>query len=214
MDASDTLVFDIETQNFFTDPDVGWNNYGALKISVVGVYSYATDSYYSFEEDQMEELADLFLRAKTIVGFSSNRYDVPVLHHYFQKLSRRDSLDLWKMPRVDLLELIEMATGKRISLDRLAQANLGTGKSGHGSEAIDLYRQGRMEELKEYCLQDVKLTKELYDLYLSSGTFMIPDKITGELKALNLKNVEVSSVTHEDTNNETETSENPKKTLF
>jgi hypothetical protein len=31
----DTLVFDIETQNFFTDPDVGWDNYDALKISVV-----------------------------------------------------------------------------------------------------------------------------------------------------------------------------------
>ena len=76
----DTLVFDIETQNFFTDPGVGWDNFAALKISVVGVYSYAQDRYLVFEESEMEKLAELFRGAKRIVGFSMNRYDVPVLN--------------------------------------------------------------------------------------------------------------------------------------
>ena len=31
----DTIVFDIETQNFFTDLGVGRDNFAALKISVV-----------------------------------------------------------------------------------------------------------------------------------------------------------------------------------
>ncbi len=203
----DTVVFDIETQNFFTDPGVGWNNYGALKISVVGVYSYTRNEYKAFEEDEMGELATWFMPGTTVVGFSSNRYDVPVLHHYFQKLDASGLLDLWKMKRVDLLELIEMATGKRISLNLLAQANVGVGKTGHGSEAIELYKQGRIEELKEYCLQDVKLTKELYDIYLTTGTFMIPDRVTGELKPLHLKQVEA---THTISNEE----DGKKKTLF
>ena len=82
----DTLVFDIETQNFFTDPDVGWDNFEALKISVVAVYSYLEDRYYVYEEHEMEKLAELFRDARRIVGFSMNRYDIPVLHHYFQKL--------------------------------------------------------------------------------------------------------------------------------
>ena len=184
----DTIVFDIETQNFFTDPDVGWDNFGALKISAVGVYSYMQDKYFCFEESEMEKMVDLFHGASRLVGFSINRYDVPVLNLYFQRLtpSRVEGLaqpvpNLWEKERVDLLEEIEMAAGQRVSLSKLAEANLGTKKDHHGSEAIALYREGRMDELKEYCLNDVRLTKDLYDLYRKQRFFMMPDKKTGEI---------------------------------
>lgn len=176
----DTLVFDIETQNFFTDPEVGWDNYGALKISVVGVYSYLQNKYFIFEEQEMDKLAALFSTAKRIVGFSMNRYDVPVLNNYFQKLGA-SAPRLWELERVDLLEEIEMAMKQRVSLSRLAETNLGVKKDHHGSEAGALYRDGKMEELKAYCLNDVKLTKELYDLYKSQNYLMMPDKRTGEI---------------------------------
>lgn len=176
----DTLVFDIETQNFFTDPDVGRDNFEALKISVVGIYSYAEDKYFCFEESEVGKMAELFRRSRRLVGFSSNSYDVPVLNLYFQKLGD-DSLNIWEKERVDLLEEIEIATGQRISLSKLAEANLGAGKSRHGSEAIGLYKEGRLDELKEYCLGDVKLTKGLYELYRDRGYFFVPDKKTGEI---------------------------------
>ena len=174
----DTLVFDIETQNFFTDPEVGWNNFDALRISVVGVYSYAQNSYFCFEENEMEELLTIFRQSSRIVGFSMNRYDVPVLQKYF--LQHFPSVDLWGKERVDLLEEIEIATGRRISLDKLARSNLPTGKEGHGSEAIELYRQGLMDELKKYCLNDVVLTKDLYDLYRNRRYLFVPKFDTGE----------------------------------
>ena len=176
----DTLVFDIETQNFFTDPDVGWDNYAALKISVVAVYSYLEDRYYTYEEHEMDKMAELFNDAKRIVGFSMNRYDIPVLNNYFQRIPGAPKL--WEMERVDLLEEIEMAMGQRISLDRLAGANLGAHKTHHGSEAGALYREGKMEELKEYCVNDVKLTKDLYDLYRKQNFLLVPSKKTGEIE--------------------------------
>lgn len=176
----DTLVFDIETQNFFTDPEVGRDNFAALKISVVGVYSYFYDKYFVFEEREMERLAELFHEARRIVGFSMNRYDVPVLNHYFQKLGGA-APKLWEKERVDLLEEIEMAAKQRVSLSKLAEANLGVKKDRHGSEAIGLYRGGKMDELKEYCLKDVKLTRELYDLYQKQNYLLMPDKQTGEM---------------------------------
>ena len=181
---SDTLVFDIETQNFFTDPGVGWNNFGALKISVVGVYSYEQDKYFAFEENQMEEMAPLFLNASKLVGFASNRYDVPVLNLYFRKLKDREALNLWTKDRVDLLEEIERQTGGRISLSRLAEANLGEKKEGHGSQAVDLYASGDIEALKKYCLKDVELTKRLYDLFLADRALLLPDRVTGEARRL------------------------------
>ncbi|MGC9968200.1 MAG: ribonuclease H-like domain-containing protein [Minisyncoccia bacterium] len=176
----DTLVFDIETQNFFTDPDVGWDNFAALKISVVGVYSYLYSKYFIFEEHEMGKLIELFSGARRIIGFSMNRYDVPVLNNYFQKHGGAVP-NLWEKERVDLLEEIEMAAKQRVSLSRLAEANLGVKKDHHGSEAIGLYRDGKIEELKAYCLNDVKLTKELYDLYQKQNYFLIPDKKTGEI---------------------------------
>jgi len=176
----DTLVFDIETQNFFTDPEVGRDNFGALKISMVCVFSYAKDKYFSFEENEMAAAAELFNGAARLVGFSSNRYDIPVLNSYFQKL-RLPAGNLWKKERVDLLEEIELATGERVSLSRLAEANLGEKKEQHGFEAIALYREGKIDELKEYCLKDVRLTKELYDLYEKQRYLMVPNKRTGEV---------------------------------
>ena len=186
----DTIVFDIETQNFFTDPGVGRDNFPALKISVVGAYSYAQDKYFIFEENQMGELMALFRGAERIVGFSSNRYDIPVLNLYFERFpipnpaEKFKRVDLWKKERVDLLDEIEMATGNRISLDRLAEANLGVTKTHHSWEAISLYKEGKMDELKEYCLNDVRLTKALYDLYRNEHALLVPDKETGETKKI------------------------------
>jgi DEAD/DEAH box helicase domain-containing protein len=178
----DTLVFDIETSNFFTDPEVGWNNFGALKISVVGIYSYMEDKYFCFEESEMDKIAAMFAKAKELVGFSMNHYDIPVLSAYFSKIS--PDLDLWKKDRFDIASKMEAETGRRISLSRLAEANLGEKKDRHGSEAITLFKDGKIEELKNYCLKDVRLTKELYDLMSRQNYLHFPDS-GGELIKIN-----------------------------
>lgn len=183
-EQGDTVVFDIETSNFFTSPEVGWGNFGAINISVVGMYSYLRDEYLCVEADEKEVLQEWFAGAKRIVGFASNRYDTPVLNLLFRKWGAEagGDLDLWRKDRVDLLEEIELTTGRRISLSRLAQANLGTDKSGKGSDAILLFEQGRMQELKDYCTQDVVLTRRLYDQFLEKRSFYIPDRDTDEPK--------------------------------
>jgi hypothetical protein len=177
----DIIVFDVETQNFFTDEGVGWNNFGALKISVVVAYSYKRDAYESFEEDELEKMAEWFGPAGKLVGFAMNRYDVPVLNLYLKKLARLKNiempeLDLWKKDRVDLLDEIERAMGRRISLSKLAEANLGVAKDSNGAQAIDMYKEGRMGELKEYCKKDVELTKLLYEKYINENSLLIPHK--------------------------------------
>jgi DEAD/DEAH box helicase domain-containing protein len=177
----DTIVFDIETQNFFTDPGVGRDNFGALKISVVVAYSYLRDDYGTFEEHELSGMAEWFGPAKKLVGFSMNRYDIPVLNLYFRKYMRTlgkesPELDLWQKQRVDLLDEIERAAGHRISLNKLAEANLGASKSSHGSEAIEMYKEGRMDDLKEYCKRDVELTKLLFEQFNNEHYFLIPSR--------------------------------------
>lgn len=176
----DTVVFDIETQNFFTDPEVGWGNYEALRISVIGAYSYAEDKYFCFEENEVDKAAELFRRAKLLVGFSMNRYDVPVLNRYLART--HPPVNLFDKNRLDLLDEVEMVVGRRVSLEKLAQANLGVGKTGDGARAIELYRQGRMEELKNYCLQDVEITRRLFEQYRDEKYLLIPGRDGEEMK--------------------------------
>lgn len=189
---NDTIVFDIETQNFFTDKDVGWNNFEALKISVLAFYSYNQDRYFCFEEKDLDMAYEYFLNSKYLVGFSINRYDIPVLNIYFQKkMSIEKPINLWEKERIDLLEEIEKIYGQRISLSKLSEANLGDKKIRHGSEAAELYLTGQIEELKKYCLKDVELTKRLYDLYLNNKKLIFPDKKTGQNIILDFENKKI-----------------------
>jgi len=55
--------------------------------------------------------------------------------------------------------------GNRISLDKLAFAlSLPSSKSDdvNGSRVFDLYLAGRHEEIRDYCLRDVRLTSDIY----------------------------------------------------
>lgn len=172
------MVFDIETANFFTDPDVGWQNFAALKISGVGIYSYNEDSYRFFGEHELAEAVRLLSAADLLIGFGISRYDIPALNHAAGRLAA--PVNFFEKTRVDLLDEIELVTGRRISLNRLAQANLGEGKLAHdGSHAAEMYRRGAWEELKTYCLKDVELTKRLYDRYRAEKYFLIPNQLTG-----------------------------------
>jgi DEAD/DEAH box helicase domain-containing protein len=163
----DTVVIDIETKNTFLD--VGRDNFAGLEISLVGLYSYNQDKYFAFEEHQLDEVGNILKNSELIVGFAISRFDLPVMAKHFD-------FDLFAIPRIDLLDEIESATGKRIGLDLLAQTNLGVGKTGRGLEAANLYKEGKMEELKKYCLNDVKITKELYDLAKTQGHLLVPQK--------------------------------------
>ncbi len=173
MSAKDKLVFDIETKNTFQD--VGGNNRtDLLEVSVVGVYSYNEDRYYCFDEHEMDKLGELLQRAYVIVGFYSKKFDVPVLEKYFK-------FNIASIPHIDILEEIEKRYGRRIGLGLLAEANLGVGKSGHGLDAVEYYRNGEMEKLKSYCLQDVKVTKEVYDQMLTKRFLWIPRRDSAEM---------------------------------
>ena len=68
-----------------------------------------------------------------------------------------------ELPTLDLLFEAQKGLGRRISLDALAQATLGASKLGSGLDALEYYRAGDWERLERYCLEDVKLTRDLYE---------------------------------------------------
>lgn len=154
------LVFDLETQRSFKD--VGKQNLHKLRVSVVGTYDYLTSSYLIYEEKGLLKLDQRIREADLLVGFNLRRFDLPVLQPYLFG-------PIENLPVLDLLDVIEKVRGHRASLDSIAQPTLKLRKSGSGFDALTLFKEGKMEELKRYCLDDVRLTKEVYDYGRANG---------------------------------------------
>jgi DEAD/DEAH box helicase domain-containing protein len=174
----DIIVIDIETKNTFADVG-GETNINDLEVSVACAYSYNEDKFMSFWEPNMESLGRILQESGLVIGFSINRFDLPVLDRYFPFSTKA-------LKRLDLLEEIEASFGSRIGLDLLAQTNIGVGKTHHSLEAIRLWNEGEHKELENYCLNDVKITKELYELASRQGHLLIPDRRSGEIATVSL----------------------------
>lgn len=153
-------MLDIETQNTFQD--VGAYNPTLLKVSYVGCYFYETDTFEGFFEQDLPKLWPRLERADRVIGYNLIGFDYPCLQMYYTG-------DIFKLPTVDLLAEIDKRLGFRIKLDDVAHATLGVGKSGHGLMAVEYWRNGELDKLAKYCLQDVRITRDVYEHALQNG---------------------------------------------
>ena len=168
--AQDTrIVLDLETQKSFQE--VEGRQPGLLKISVVGVYQYAMQAYGAFFEADLKTLEPLLRQSELLIGFNIRRFDLMVLEPYV-------SFPVAQLPVLDLMDEVTRMLGHRVSLDSLAEATLGRQKSGTGLDALRFFKEGKLEELKAYCLKDVELTKALYEYGLQHGELKCTSKYT------------------------------------
>lgn len=152
----DTLVIDIETKHSFAEVG-GEKNIQKLGISVAGVYSYRRDAFFALEEHELGKLEEALAVTGHIIGFNINHFDIPVMEAYIAPAV---------FARIAVTDIFEDAVkflGHRVGLDGVAKATIGRSKSGHGLEALEWFRQGRIEEVKKYCLDDVRLTRDVYE---------------------------------------------------
>ncbi len=150
------LVFDLETKKTF-DEVGGHHNAHLLEISVCGVYDYVTGKYRAYREEEFGVMEELFGKVDGLIGFNSISFDNTVLQPYFKKVK------LASIPHLDILAEVKKVLGFRLKLESLAQSTLGEGKSGTGLDAIRYYREGDWDNLIKYCLDDVRVTKEIYE---------------------------------------------------
>jgi DEAD/DEAH box helicase domain-containing protein len=160
------IVFDCETSNIFTD--VGSNDAKDLDLSVVCIYDYETDKYSSFTKETLKDLWPILEEADLIIGYNSDHFDIPLLGKYY-------SGNLGKIKSLDLLKEIRTSLGRRIKLDSIAEATLGKNKSGHGLEAVVWWKNGEKQKVIDYCIDDVKITKEVYEYALKNGSLKFRD---------------------------------------
>lgn len=162
------IFVDVETQNFFSGAD-GVHGPGDLKISFVGAYDSLADKMLSFWEKDLSKLEKLLRDAELVVGYNSWDFDYGVLAGYFEK-------DPHELPSLDLMVAMKNIVGFRPKLDSLAWANLGKGKIGKGFEAVEYWERGELDKLEKYCLEDVRLTYEVWKVGQEQGRLKYYDQ--------------------------------------
>ena len=148
------IVFDIETKNVFSD--VGKYDPVLLDIAIIAIHDSETDKYSTFLENELGQLWPILERADMLIGYNSEHFDVPLLNKYYPG-------DLAKIKNLDILSEIRKSYGRRMKLDQIAEGTLGVNKSGHGLEATKWWKEGEVEKVRQYCIDDVRITKEVYD---------------------------------------------------
>ena len=140
-----------------------------MGVSCAVLYEVLEDDYFVYLKDQVVEFVEHLKQLDLIVGFNIKRFDYQVLRGY-------SDVNFRKLRTLDILEKISDVLGFRLSLDHLAQATLNVKKEGNGLQALEWWKQGRIEEIVKYCKRDVKITYDLYLFGKDNGYLLFIDK--------------------------------------
>lgn len=160
------ITFDIES---ISDSVMrGHIDVNEQELTVVGIHDSETGEYSSFFKEDLTKLWPILERADMLIGFNSDSFDIPLLNRYYPG-------DLSHVRSLDLMVEVQEVLGRRIRLQALAEATLGKGKTGDGLKAQDWWREGKKDKVAEYCIEDVRITRELYDYALANGILKYKD---------------------------------------
>lgn len=175
----DIIVYDIEILRAIPDgkcaPGIdyckGWDDKKSMGISVICAYTYADDKYHVFCKDNFTDFQLLTLSCPVIVGFNSESFDDVVCG--YNGLEVKTTFDILRefYKAIGLCPYPDRYTSDYagFGLDPLCRANHIGGKNLNGAEAPVYWQRGMVGYVIDYCLNDVYMTKALFDLIVGRG---------------------------------------------
>ncbi len=160
------ITFDIETANIL--PSLARQDVPRLELAVVAIHDSLTGEFSSYDKSELPKLWPILEAADTLIGYNSDSFDIPLLNHYYPG-------DLTRIKSVDLMIEVQNVLGRRLRLQSIAEATLKVGKSGNGLDSVRWWQEGLYDKVRKYCIQDVKITRDLFDYALEHGTLKYKD---------------------------------------
>jgi len=165
------IYLDAETQRIADEVQGGWDNIRAFGLSVAVTWD-AANGYREWYEPDAGRLIGELRAFDRIVSFNGLRFDLEVLSAY------GDVRDL-RGKSLDLLQDLKRRLGFRVSLQSLAQATLGKGKTGSGLDAVKWWRSGDpalRQRVVDYCRMDVQILREIVAYGRREGFVKVPSQ--------------------------------------
>ena len=159
---SDHIVVDVEIAKTVEEVG-GWAHTELMGVGVAVVYEYRTDRFRVYGPGDVEALRERILRAERITGFNIIDFDYPVIFGLPRSYALPTALEREGKSN-DILQRIWGALGGHRggwSLESVGLGTLGCAKSGEGAVAPLLFQSGHWARLVDYCIEDVRLTRDL-----------------------------------------------------
>lgn len=141
--------------------------------------------FWKIDEDEYEKNKQSVLKllddARCIIGYNAVFFDLEFIKQSFGLDAKR--MTRWVSKTVDLFMFGKYVLKTTCKLDTLLTLNKLSNKIGTGSDAIQLARDGRWEDLLKYCMMDTMLT---YNLFEKSEGIQMSDFLTVRWNALDL----------------------------
>jgi DEAD/DEAH box helicase domain-containing protein len=170
MELPDEVYYDIETQHSAEEVG-GWSNTHLMQISIAVTWSRA-DFFKLWEESSAPQLIDYLSRHSSIISFNGDGFDSKVLSAY-------GNVAAMQLRSFDVLVDLSKRLGHRVSLDSVAQATLGTGKTADGLIALKWWKEGNIELIAEYCRKDVQVLMDIVRFGRENGFVKYSSKQSG-----------------------------------
>jgi DEAD/DEAH box helicase domain-containing protein len=154
------LVIDVETKQLVQDVG-GWDHVDKLGISVACAYDSKTDQFLSYTEDKLKDLIEL-CQDRLVIGYNIRGFDLPVMAPYGLNAEKLDVFDI-------MYDLTALTRQRFLKLDHVARGTLGAGKSADGLMAVEWWKQGQIQKIIDYCTQDVKVTRDVFQFGRQNG---------------------------------------------
>ena len=173
--AHDFVVLDVETRRSAAESG-GWHRADRMGVSVAVLYDSRTGEFSSYRQEEIPDMARALASAPLVVGFNLLRFDYAVLEPHAPGFNFR------ALPTLDMLVSVHEQLSYRLSLDNLAKATLGAAKSADGLQALQWWKEGRLDEIEAYCRKDVALTRDLYLFGREHGYLLFTNKAGKEVR--------------------------------
>ncbi len=154
------LVLDIETKQLVQEVG-GWEHIDKLGISVACAYDSKSDQFIAFRENELKNLIEL-CEERLVVGYNIRGFDLPVMVPYGLEIKRLDVFDI-------MYDLQTLTRQQYLKLEAVARGTLGTGKSADGLQAVEWWKKGEIQKIIDYCTQDVKVTRDVFQFGRQNG---------------------------------------------
>lgn len=179
-DEENIVYLDLETR-FSAEEVGGWSNIDRMRIAIVVIYSSREKKFEHFREEDVSKLIKKLKTADLIVGFNIKRFDYTVMQPYISDFS------LSSLPTVDMLEILYKKLGYRVSLDSVAKATLNVGKSASGLQSLEWFKRGEIQKVIDYCIQDVKVTRDVFIYGRKYGNVKFSNKKTNKISTVEVE---------------------------
>lgn len=161
-------VLDLETRRSAEEVG-GWHRADRMGVSCAVLYDSKSDRFFDYFQDQIQDLVAHMKTMDLVIGFNVNRFDYRVLGGLID-------FDFKTLPTLDILEEVKNQLGYRLSLNHLAGVTLEKEKTADGLQALRWWKEGRIQEIIEYCRMDVAVTRDLYLYGREKGYLLFQNK--------------------------------------